>query len=995
MKRRRHHQGSEASACVETRIRVQPDERIHERMFPPPPVTELIDQIPHDWLTAFEDFESWDISLSGVRDPKARRCVHRPLFHSSHIEMTWESTEHGKIILTPPQHLKLPDSWDAIDFWIGGHPTDFRNSPWIEVSFRCSTKGGTEQQFEMCESNWLHRRYAVDMFHRLVPSQIRQDLQGGALEAIEIRIPESKGPYPLELYALTFYRYHRPRHYERPTQLSFPVSPDGIVPAPKTAGVTRVEAVADTTVFSFETDSGSGTVYTYSPRTGTLADLTACVDEQAPFHPCLGGGLVFEIGGSRREPPYQPPGARLLSQKLEGGRLTTRWEIGPADERISYSLCLRIVNRSLVIEAQVDGPSGVEFRIGYPDHAGRKRPVEVPMMTWYFTPPGPANDYYRSDVVERKAGLARSPAVLLAGDLFMSAIFDWYASDASFLYPLAEQKSEAAGFDGGAYYVPAMDSDRNPLREKLILTVSKEFQETLPNIPNPPSPFLEEMKDRVYVHGDHTGVQAEVYRNLGISAVATLAQIANRYCDTGACRSSQDMGDVNDWIDRASQLRGGVDRLLRRAEELRAIGWLVGTYVNYALMNPMFRVYAELPSAHDAKGFHRSIWNGSTVPAQGEAIAYARRQVEKMKSAFGFQMLYADQTTAYAAYDFTDYTPGVPGAAKFREAYEQIGQLYLTLKDICRGPVFSEGGIHWTYSGIVDGNLGSTQDFAPWGAPPPADLVDFHLQKINPLSADCCGNSYYDSWAPEARDRFICQTLAYGKIGHWTPYSGAGQETLALSCRSYFTWHLAQKRYRSAGVEQILYHNGRELVDTSTILKEGKEHLGRVYVKYQNGLESWTNLHESESWTIEVDGEQWVLPASGWFQRRREEWGEFQNYSVIQVGEGRRSRVQDRDTTLVAASGRITSFPDVETDGTAIIRRESTHGVRVINLSCSQLRVRVESLGLPVTAESAVVRVFDLEGGTGRNRTVTLADGWIDFAFLAQEQFASSEFPRR
>ena len=48
----------------------------------------------------------------------------------------------------------------------------------------------------------------------------------------------------------------------------------------------------------------------------------------------------------------------------------------------------------------------------------------------------------------REGWHARSPAVLLAGDYFLSAWFDWYVSDASMIYNLAPSPQEETGFDG-------------------------------------------------------------------------------------------------------------------------------------------------------------------------------------------------------------------------------------------------------------------------------------------------------------------------------------------------------------------------------------------------------------------------------------------------------------------------------------------------------------------------------------------------------------------
>ena len=209
-----------------------------------------------------------------------------------------------------------------------------------------------------------------------------------------------------------------------------------------------------------------------------------------------------------------------------------------------------------------------------------------------------------------------------------------------------------------------------------------------------------------------------------------------------------------------------------------------------------------------------------------------------------------------------------------------------------------------------------------------------------------------------------------------------------MSCRAYYTFHLAQKRYRCAAPQEICYHDGERLVDTSTILKEGKERLGRIYVRYKNGFESWTNLNEAESWSIEVDGRQWMLPPYGWYQRRKEGWGEFCNYSVEGEGGGCRVRVEDEGVLLVGAPGGVMEWDDIETDGTVIVRREETGGTRLINVDATVVRVTAGRLGLRPEAYQAYYHSFDLEGDAAEDGVVPVRDGWVDFSHLAQEQFA-------
>ena len=65
------------------RLNAQQDERVHARSYPRPPIAGAVDRMPHEWLTAFEDIEDWQIVAQGVADPRVRRNPPRPRCRSS------------------------------------------------------------------------------------------------------------------------------------------------------------------------------------------------------------------------------------------------------------------------------------------------------------------------------------------------------------------------------------------------------------------------------------------------------------------------------------------------------------------------------------------------------------------------------------------------------------------------------------------------------------------------------------------------------------------------------------------------------------------------------------------------------------------------------------------------------------------------------------------------------------------------------------------------
>ena len=325
--------------------------------------------------------------------------------------------------------------------------------------------------------------------------------------------------------------------------------------------------------------------------------------------------------------------------------------------------------------------------------------------------------------------------------------------------------------------------------------------------------------------------------------------------------------------------------------------------------------------------------------------------------------------------------------------------------------------MHWMFSGLIEQNIARTQHLPTnrhvaenpthqrprTDLGPPPDLVDFQLSKIHLLTADHCGNDYFEQWVPPTREKFTAETLAYGKIGMWKAFTRRRErETQAMSCRTYYIYHCAQNRYRGVAPEEILYHDGQRLVGATDIVLQKRERLGRVYVRYANGCESWVNLNGRQSWTIAVDGKQHILPSYGWYQRRKEGWGKFLNCSSVVPGEARRLRIQDEGVLLVGAPGSVVCWDDIETDGTVLVLRESSGGYRVVNVDGYTVRTKAACLGVHSAAKQVVLHVFDLEGDAVGDEVRPIEEGWIDLSLLAHEQFAlmgkatvGSGIPRR
>ena len=127
---------------------------------------------------------------------------------------------------------------------------------------------------------------------------------------------------------------------------------------------------------------------------------------------------------------------------------------------VTLRITAKLFHKSLVLELEADRPGIRLLDAGGWGPVMRRRQVVTP--------------YYSGQVF-----------YLPAENLFVNAILDW-------------THSHATAHDGlRAQYNALTDGSRNALRERVVFTAAWHMAEVLPNIPNPPSPFLKQVGDRI------------------------------------------------------------------------------------------------------------------------------------------------------------------------------------------------------------------------------------------------------------------------------------------------------------------------------------------------------------------------------------------------------------------------------------------------------------------------------------------------------------------
>ncbi len=240
-----------------------------------------------------------------------------------------------------------------------------------------------------------------------------------------------------------------------------------------------------------------------------------------------------------------------------------------------------------------------------------------------------------------------------------------------------------------------------------------------------------------------------------------------------------------------------------------------------------------------------------------------------------------------------DYDARSPGAGTFAQVFYSFGEIMLIQKANWKGPVYSEGGIQWLYSGLTDGNYG--QDNYPFFDLP--WLVDFDLKRIHPL-CNSFGmgdpNMFYgEKKNGEFRakdqnvwlDRFIAATLAFGHSGFFIANRAKRDPSnLTLECDSYFPVQAIAERYCQADATEIRYGGADgKLHGTAEALASGDVSLNHIRVTYSDGTVVAVNGGMKGEFRVDMLGTERVLPPNGWYAQTRD--GKVVTYCIERDGE--------------------------------------------------------------------------------------------------------------
>lgn len=941
----------------------------------------------HPALVDFENLDGWTVECVSAA-ATLTRSREQQLWGQYVAKLVYRGTgPKAAVTLRPPKPIAVSWPFDCLNLWAYGNNWAWvpdRTTPQVEIAALLRGKSGQSLRIPLGRVNW--QEWWV--MHRKLSKEQLELLGGGAvLEGIQVSGGRNKDDRVLYFDNLACYQEKlAPLTYEKrplrgiqpfpgqttgtntgPGKLPFPTREETILPDNLTSEfTTQLEQQGDTFIFHYRGKDGH-LAYRYRPATGTLGDVTVQWDGRGErFQPMAGGGLRFWSEKTKTDVPadkIEPSGCRH-----EGDTVVSTWRCtfgrntaeGRQTAEVVYTL--RLMQKSLVIDVKCPGGMVSEFQIGRAVGVENPRLVTLPYLT----------------------GGQQRPAVLVTGPadkpLFTFAIVDHCRSNASQLWFVNAIAKDGVAYNGGSRYQPKTDGRRNDCFERLFLTVSPRFEEVLPNIPNPRSPWMHVAGERLWrAHGasnrEHDYARWKEVARYGMTKIVITDH------ETGW----RDGGESFTFRTKAAPGRGGDASQADYSRKIRALGFRYGIYNNYTDYAPVNEFWNEDWVSRLPDGQWRTAWARCYNPKPSRAVEMEAKLAPVIQQKFQLDTAYCDVHTAVTPWAYCDFDARVPGAGTFAATFYAYGEIMLHQKKTWNGPVYSEGNNHWYYCGLTDGNYGQDQVARlaenPW-------LVDFDLRKMHPL---CCNFGmgspdmfYVDRRTHDKRpkdpdvwlDRFLAATLAFGHTGFFVLDGG-----MTNAVRSYFNLQQVHARYAQETAVDIRYADEQgHLLDTSAAVATGAYKRSQIMTRYSNGMVVAVNGHPTETWKLagkDFSGSdahrptantsaKWQacpavieLPPNGWCAKDVRT-SQLEAHSSIVDGH-RADYVDSPAYTYSDGRGRFTRFPKAASDGQMIAHRraEGTRAedtVEVIPVG------KCATFGVAVGGRSATAVALDVEG---------------------------------
>ncbi len=866
-------------------------------------------------LIDFEQFGQWQIKTKDVVATFVQ-SRQQQIFGSYVGKLTYRAVGIDPMLsIGPVTPIKIDKPFDAVSCWIYGNNWGFAPNltlPQAVIYAVFEDNQGKEFNVFLTSVNWEEWFLCQ---HRLTPEQIKQTQKG--VKFVRLEFSNCGNKMDLNLFFDNFSVFTeqlKPLTFAPRKQRGVDMFPDqgvgtnngsGRLPFPnnvKTILPDNIERKFTTSVKQFGssfafTYKGADGVLTYklTPKTGTFSDISAQWQGRGNIiHPLVDGGVYLE--GNAKLPQKIKP---LGKPQLKNGVVTVRYKVtkGEASADVTYSY--RLWAKSLVIDTIAPGGKVEEVRYGHAEGLVDPRLAKSPFYHYGNTRPAVAI-----------SGSADKP-------LFLTGNTDWYRSNSSVPFSVNLIEDNKVSYQGGVQYIAKTDSKRNDVFERFFVTLSPRFEEMLPNIPNPVSPWMKVTGTGVWkAHGaGDRKSDAEFWTNVWRWGMRKIIVTDH---ETGW----RDGGESFTFRTRPAPAKGGDKGQYDYARLMQdKLGFVYGPYNNYTDFAPVNEFWSyDLVSRYPDNQL-MTAWMRCYAPKPARAVEYAEKLAPEIQKKFKFSTAYCDVHTAVAPWERVDYDYRVPGAGTFAGTFYSYGEIMMMQKAAWNGPVYSEGNFHLYYMGLTDGNYAQDRTYdiptQPW-------LVDIDLRKMHNLGCNFgmgAPSMFYSQHesiedpskqAAEAYyDRFFAATVAFGHPGFLT-FEGGFNHAL----RSYYMLQQLHSNYTQIGVSSIKYMDANgKLLPTSAAVASGAYVRNQIVTTYTNGTVTVVNGNPKER--MKAMGLE--LPPNGYAG-----WtADKKTYVISSDDPVKHNRTDYADTPAylyVDGRGEFTRFPKAASNGIGICR---------------------------------------------------------------------------
>ena len=466
----------------------------------------------------------------------------------------------------------------------------------------------------------------------------------------------------------------------------------------------------------------------------------------------------------------------------------------------------------------------------------------------------------------------------------------------------------------GSRYPVLTDGTRRPLHDVFYVTFSSRYEETLPNVPHAPSPFLHDLSHRLVldVWGGHFADDATWLTGMQRYGLDSFVIIKHVWQRDGYDRSYPNTMPAN-------ARQGGDASLNRLALTAKSIGHRFCVHENYYDYYPNAESFLPEHCALSSKGERIPGWDRGPVKAvilkPSKLMEYARQFSPEIRKRYACNAAYHDIMPTWRV----DYDAKVPESGMIRVTHAATKQLCEYHRKLFTGPVLFEAATP-QMAGVYDGGTANGRRIEHFPLAPATELLKVHTKMANH------GMSYYERWlqwgygpgwgtyimTDRELDKYRAMTIAFGRVGF------VGHQLMPNHhgvVREYYLMQAFGRAYTGRKPTHIRYLHAdtQTWIDPGTAARYG--FLQRLRVTYEDNQEVFVNGDDSD-WDIG----QAVLPPHGTFTTgpRATAWtarvGE-QIADYVHIGDtvyaDARSHVWQPETKSPSVEARVAEFRDL------------------------------------------------------------------------------------